>query len=146
MTEPALALIAGLLLLVLVGLFSCRLDPVSRWAREFQRTVSARQPLSDEELASIFSTPETIDPRIPIRVRQMLAKHTGYPVEKLLPDDDLTPFWDELDALDLILDLEETFDIQIDTHEAERTRCTIRAVSELIGWKRKRLQHGDGGA
>ena len=65
----------------------------------------------------------------------MFARHTNYPAEKLLPDDDLAFSLAGLDLDELLAELEEGFGIVITNADAERTACTIRAVSLLIARK-----------
>ena len=115
---------------VVVGLLAWRLDPNLR----LRRQVAAREPLPDADLAAHYFATDELAPELPAQVRRVLAKHTGLPAERLWPDDDLTFAW-VVDVLVVLADLEEVFGIAITDAEAERTLCTIRAVSLLVAGK-----------
>lgn len=68
-------------------------------------------------------------------MRRLFAKHTGYPAEKLRPDDDLVFFWADLDVAELLRELEATFGIVLTDAEVERTRRTTRAVALPVASK-----------
>lgn len=120
---------------VAVWLLVWRFDPnVRRW-REYKAELAVLQPTSDADLVSGYFAAGEADPNVPADVRRVFAKHTGYPSAKLLPDDDLAFFWAELDMADLINELESSYGIAITDEDAERTPCTIRAVSRLVSEK-----------
>ena len=112
------------------------LDPNLRRGRVFTVELATREPVSNEELFARHYAPDEITYDVPGRVRRVFARHMDYPAEKLLPDDDLMFFWDELDMIDLIRDLEQEFGIEITKADVETvTSCTIRAVSHLVSRK-----------
>ncbi len=119
-------------LLTVVSVLVYFFDPNGRAQRCYERQLKEREPVDDTELLESYFSAEVVDPEIPGRVRTILAKHMCYPAEKMLPDDDLTFFWDDLDGIDLMLELEQQFGIKIDDTDAEHTSCTIHDISRLI--------------
>lgn len=111
------------------------LDPNEQRGRAFEAEMVARSPLTDAELVSRYFAGGELATQVPIAVRRIFAEHTTYPAEKLLPDDDLTFFWAELDAAEMIGELESAFGVTFSAAEVERTPCTIRAVSRLVASK-----------
>ncbi len=112
------------------------LDPNLRRSREFTAELAAREPVSDEDLFGRHYAPGEVTAEVPGRVRRVFARHMDYPAEKLLPDDDLSCFWAELDMIDLIRDLEREFGIEITNADVMTVpNCTIRAVSHLVSRK-----------
>jgi hypothetical protein len=108
------------------------LDPNLRRGWEFEAELTEREPVPDAEMVARFFAADSVAPEVPSEVRQIFARYMEYPAEKLLPDDDFAFFWVELDMIDLIEELESRFGISISKPEAERTPCTIRAVSLLV--------------
>ncbi len=127
----------GFLALLAVGaVLAWLLDPNRRREREFTAELATREPVSDEELFARYYAAGEAAADAPGRVRRVFARHMDYPADKLLPDDDLLFFWDELDMIDLIRDLEREFGIEItNTDVATVPSCTIRAVSHLVSRK-----------
>ena len=125
-----LSAVAAAVIIAIVWLMQ-RFDPSLREQREFEAKLRERQPLNDEKFAVKIGNNDTVNDAAS-RVRKLFAKHTGYPGDRLLADDDLAFFWAELDGNDLIKDLEREFSLAISVQEAEVTRCTIRAVTLLI--------------
>jgi len=108
------------------------LDPNLRRGRKFEAELSVREPLPDAEMVSRYFASDNVAPEVPPMERRIFAKHTEYPAEKLLPDDDLTFFWVELDMVELLKELESEFGITITDALARHTPCTIRAVSRMV--------------
>ena len=100
--------------------------------QKFVREIYNRESVSDSEMISRYFAGDDISPDVPIQVRQALASQTGYPADKLLPDDDLAFFADEFDTIPLVRELESRFGITIADEDSERTACNIRAISLLI--------------
>jgi acyl carrier protein len=100
--------------------------------RCYERQLKEREPVDDQELLESYFSTEEIDCDIPGRVRGILAKQMGYTPEKMLPDDDLTFFWDDIDSIGLILELEDQFGIKINDTDAEQSAFTIREISRLV--------------
>jgi acyl carrier protein len=115
------------------------LDPNQRRFRQYDQELATREPLPDAELVTRYFATDDVSPDIPPKVRRVFANYMLYPVEKLLPDDDFGLFWDELDMVDLIKELESEFGIVISRLDTERSPCTIRAVSLLVARKVRRL-------
>ena len=115
------------------------LDPNARRERRFTTKLKVREPLSDAAMVSRYFATDDIVPETPGRVRRLFAKQMGYPADKLLPDDDLTFYWYDLDMIELMKELEVDFGIEITDKDAEGTPCTIRDVSLLVSGKVKRL-------
>ena len=112
------------------------LDPNLRRGREFTAELATREPVADDDLFGRHFSPAETGPEVPGRVRRVFTRHMGYPAEKLLPDDDLSFFWNEADAVDLIRDLEREFGIEITVADvATLQSCTIRAVAHLVSRK-----------
>jgi hypothetical protein len=108
------------------------LDPNLRRGRKFAAGLKTRPPLSDAQMISRYLAEDDVPAEVPGRVRRVFAKFMAYPAEKLLPDDDLTFFWVDLDMIGLFQELESGFGITISPAEAERIPCTIRGVSLLV--------------
>ena len=121
--------------LIAVGIAYAWWHPSERQCRKFKRELAAREALSDSEMIFQYFAKDHLASEVPARVRESFAKHTGYPVEKLRPDDDLTFFWYELDLAPLVKELESQFGIKFTSEELERTPCTIRDVSLLVASK-----------
>jgi acyl carrier protein len=100
--------------------------------RCYERQLKEREGVDDQDLLESYFSTEEMDPDIPGRVRGILAKQMGCTPEKMLPDDDLTFFWDDVDGIDLILELEDQFGMKINETDAERTAYTIREISRLV--------------
>jgi acyl carrier protein len=111
-------------------------DPNMRAQRRYERQLKEREPVDDEGLLEEYFLPEELDRDIPARVRGILAKHMGYPAERMLPDDDLMFYWDEVDAAELVLEIEERFGIKITEADTEHKMFTIREISHLVHKKR----------
>jgi len=118
-------------LLAVIWVLIWLVDPIERRRRRYKTELAAREPLPDEALMRQFVQVDA-DPAIAIQIRHIFAKYTEYPVEKMRLDDDLTFFWDSLDMVGLIIEIEEQFHITITDEDAQRTPCTISAVSLLV--------------
>lgn len=129
------ALATAILIFLLTALI--KLLAVDQRYDDFERTLATRIPLADDELFRRFFAVGEAAEDVPLRVRRLFAKHTQYPAEKLLPDDDLAFFWEEMDQGELIDDLEKEFDITISPEEATRNPGTIRALALLVAAKRR---------
>lgn len=68
------------------------------------------------------------------RLTQLAAGRFGPEAARLSPDDDLfdTLGIDSLQALDLLTDLEEAFDVEIPDYEVQGVN-TLRGLAEVIG-------------
>jgi acyl carrier protein len=128
MTWPILvAVIVG------IALFAW-FDPDECARREYNKLMASRDPVSDSELLKYFN-PVEMSSDVPGTIREMFARHMDYPAEKMLPDDDLNFYWNEIDMIDIVREIEEHFGITIYDKDAEKTRPTIRSVSELVNSK-----------
>jgi acyl carrier protein len=69
-----------------------------------------------------------------IRLKQLAVGRFGDGADVLRPDDDLfdTLGIDSLQALDLLTDLEEAFDVEIPDYEVQGV-TTLRGLAEVIG-------------
>jgi hypothetical protein len=121
------------LILVLAAIWAAvrLLDPDLREWRRYEAELRARPLVPDEELVAGYFGSGTI-PDIPARVRRVFAEWMGYPADRLLPDDDFTFFWAELDGEPLIVSLEEEFGAVFPEADVATTRPTIRQVSALV--------------
>jgi hypothetical protein len=116
--------------------------PGIRRERQFKAELAARESISDEELFRHYFASNGVAPDVPGRVRRIFAKHTQYPADKLLPDDDLMFVWHEMDSTDLVRDVDREFGIEITGAEAESVpHCSIRAVTELVSRKTSKASH-----
>ena len=104
---------------------------LGRRARAFKAEVVGRQPVPDAELADRYFA-GGVSPDVPARVRRLFADHTGYPRERLLPDDDLSFFWEDTDPSPLVHALEEEFGVALPDDRLAAIRPTIRDVVTLI--------------
>jgi acyl carrier protein len=111
-----------------VGILTWWFDPL----RHFEANMAARESLTDSAMFATFFEREAIPSEIPIRIRQILAKHMEYDATKLRPDDDLNVYWNEFDMIDVFNELEAGFGITINNRDAEGTTCTIRSISHLV--------------
>lgn len=108
----------------------------ARMRRRYEAEFATREQVNDDELFRRFFDSGETAPDVPGEVRRTFAKYMGYPAQKLLPDDDLSFFWAEMDMADLIRELETAFGIEITGEDAANTPCTIRAVTSLVTSKR----------
>lgn len=107
--------------------------PDARKARQYERTLAARDPLSDANLVRWVSLDSPMSHDIPPGVRSAFAKLMEYPAEKIYPDDDFKFFWNELDLAPLIEELKERFQLTITNDDCQSvTKCTIRSVAEMV--------------
>jgi hypothetical protein len=107
----------------------------ARRARDFEAKLAARPPLSDADLAErIFACGVT--PELPGRVRHLFADNTGYAHDRLLPDDDLSFYWEDIDPTPLVETLEQEFCVTLPEDRLVAIRPTIRALSILIHERR----------
>jgi hypothetical protein len=114
------------------------LDPNERQARTFEAALAARPPVPDAELVARYFDAGGVPPAVPPAVRRVFAEYTGYPAERLMPDDDLAFVWAELDAAEFVAELEDRLGVAFRPSEEALTPCTIRAVSELVARKWRR--------
>lgn len=113
------------------------LHPDERAERAYKQLIAGRKPIDDDELLKYFE-PEEVAPDIPGSIRAMFARHMDYPAEKMLPDDDLRFYWNEIDAIDIVREIEAHFGIVITDQDTEQVRCcSIRSVSKLVQSKRE---------
>lgn len=113
----------------------------ARRYRRFNRLLSSRDAMSDEELLSTYYNIASMNSTVPCRVRLIVSCVTHYPMEKLLPDDDLTFYWDDYDLNTLINMFETEFGISITAAEFIKTPCTIREMSRLVNDKLRELSY-----
>lgn len=118
--------------IVLAFLLLVLLDADFRRERAFALEMRSRKPLEDAELVNRYYPTDSSAGAVAVEVRRIFASNTGYATKKLLPDDDLSFFWAEMDALELFLQLESTFQIKISEADAAHTPCTIHAVTQFI--------------
>ena len=111
-------------------------NPNARDERRYKALLVERESVDDEALFEAYFRAEEVASDIPGSVRAIVAKHMEYPAEKMLPDDDLMFYWDEVDAIDLILEIEERFGIKITEADTEHKMFTIRGISRLVQRKR----------
>lgn len=115
------------------------LHPSERSARRFKALLKNRKPVADDELVRLFYAGQALPPEIPAVVRSIFARHMGYAAEKILPDDDLSFYWNDLDQAELVAAIETRFDIEISDADAETTRCSVRSVSQLVAKLRQKV-------
>jgi acyl carrier protein len=121
---------------VFTALLMWCLDPSLRALRRFEKEVADRDPMTDSAMVSEHFSRSPNVGAVAVSVRRIFAKHmVGYDAEKLQPDDDLTVYWDELDAADLIREIESAFEVSLSDKDLAGTRCTIRSVSHAISEK-----------
>jgi acyl carrier protein len=106
--------------------------PDERRRRQYESLLASREPVTDEQLSQQFFNAGEIAPEIPGAIRTIFAKHMSYHAVKMLPDDDLNFYWNEIDMVDLVREVESRFGISISDLDAEHCRCTIRSVSMLV--------------
>jgi hypothetical protein len=123
-----------LIIVVTIGfLLVWWLDPTLRWLREFKAELKARKSLADDEFYEKFFANQSIPAHIPIRLRQTFANHMAYPAEKLLPDDDLSTYWHDLDAADIIREIQVECGVTFTDADLEQIRVvSIRELTKCI--------------
>ena len=130
-----MSIIAVAALIIVSAVLLWWLDPTMRRARSFKAKLKDREPLSDAAMVANYFATEGVALETPGGVRRIFAKQMGYPAEKLLPDDDLTFYWYDLDMIEVVREIEAEFGIELTDSDAENTRCTIRDVSLLVTHK-----------
>jgi acyl carrier protein len=106
--------------------------PDERRERQYKSLLVSREPVTDGQLTQQFFNAGEIASEIPGAIRSIFAKHMSYPAVKMLPDDDLNFYWNEIDMVDLVREVESRFGIFISDLDAKHCRCTIRSVSMLV--------------
>jgi acyl carrier protein len=104
------------------------------WGQEarFNAEYRARPPMSDAKLIETYYKDSSIDPAIPVGVRRIFGEQLGYEPERLRPDDDFMFLFMELDAVELVTEIEEAFDVHISNEDLEKIKPTIRGMAELV--------------
>jgi acyl carrier protein len=71
-------------------------------------------------------------------VKRIIAEQMGVPEEDVRLESDLTNDFnaDSLDAVEIVMELEEEFDISISDEEAE----ALRSVEEIVEYLKERLK------
>jgi hypothetical protein len=128
------------ILVLLIALISVWFHPDEQEARRYGILLSSRKETDDDELFTQYFTSVEIAPDLPGRVRQIFAKEMGYPAAKMLPDDDLSFYWNEMDLACVVRELETSFGIEFSNADLSLpcTPCTIRTFCNVV--LRKRLQ------
>jgi acyl carrier protein len=131
MSAPAaiIAILLAALLFWLAWEYEWLLEPGER---EFNEAYRSRRPLSDEAMIEQFYRDSPIDPNVAVQTRAIFANQLQYERERLHPDDDFMFLFMELDAVELVRELEEAFGIEIPDSDSSKTVPTIRAISELV--------------
>src|SRR5436190_8867912 len=86
--------------------------------RRFNAAYRTRVPMSDEEMLERFYAGSSIDRTIPARVRRIFGEQLQYDPERLHPDDDFMFILAEIDCVELIMEIEGAFEIQISDDDA----------------------------
>jgi acyl carrier protein len=95
------------------------------------RRIKNRPHLSDEDFAKAFPPQQK---EIALKVRQLIAEQLGLDLTLIRPTDNLPEdlgvgtWLDDLAGVELILKVDEAFDIRINNYEAEN----VMTVSDLI--------------
>jgi len=108
-----------------------RVHPAARRMRRQEQAIRARPPQSAADFLALLAEPD-LAPDIPLFVRAAFAVHIALPTDRLRPDDDFTEILDDLDAIDLIEDIEQKCEVTISEADAAVTRPTIRNVVALV--------------
>ena len=103
--------------------------------RKHEAEIFAREPLPDDEMFARYFQSDEVAPHVPKVVRRVLARALDFTAEKILPDDDLTPFLVEVEAIYWIEELETFFGVSLTDEDDEETICSIRSVSRLVSQK-----------
>ena len=108
-------------------------DPIcSRW-REYEAELAAREPVTDEQLFLGYFVEGEVAPDVPRRVRRIIAREMKWAADKMLPDDDLSFLGADLDLVEIMMELEAEFGIQLTSAiVAGESADTIRALSRLV--------------
>ena len=107
-------------------------DPELRWRRAYAAEIRRRPPVPDAELFDRFFAGSDVPPDVPARVRRLLAAEAGYPADKVLPDDDFTCHWCELDGRPFLDAVEREFGVRWGADDVARTPATVRGVSRFV--------------
>lgn len=108
------------------------LNSEGRKFRKFEAEVRARSPISEQDFERHYLRCEDVPTDVVLRVRQVFARFTGIPAEKILPDDDFHLFVDD-NEWELMDALEQEFAIKIpDSQDVAKLRPTVRSVSMVL--------------
>jgi len=131
MSAPAaiLAILAAALLFWLAWRFEWLLE---LGEREFNEAYRSRRPLSDDTMVELYFKDSKVDPIMATEVRRIFGHQLQYDALRLFPDDDFTFVFVELDAVELVNELEEFFKVELPDADTSQTKATIRAMSELV--------------
>jgi acyl carrier protein len=126
-----------LIAVVYFALLAWALDADCRAERRFFADLKLRPPVSDQELVTRYFGSQ-MPPEIPIRTRRILEQQFGFPVDRLLPDDDFMKLYEDLDLNNMALAFEEEFGLTLQNEDLERSNLTLRTLSELVATKLQR--------
>lgn len=119
------------------GLFTLLVGFLAFWfgnrrMRALRTTIGRRTAISDEEVVARYFPDGEMTVEVLSFVRQMFATIIGVSSDRLLPDDDLTFFFEELDMVEDFKEWEQKFEIKIDDADAVATKGTLRGIAKLI--------------
>src|SRR5262249_20793646 len=110
--------LAGLALEALLLYLAWRFDPARRARRPFDDAMSRRAPVTEEQYDERFFAEAGVPRDLPLRLRALYAKHVRFPADLILPSDQLTQLaCDSFDVMDLVLDIERAFGVQLTNEE-----------------------------
>ena len=113
----------------LIGVLLWIIDPY----RRFRKQLDQRSPMLDAELIAMYFSEGKTPAEVVARVRRVFSEQTGLPAEKILPDDDFSFYWDEIDAAPFFESLDTEFDRHFTDDEINLvTSPTVRSVSEWV--------------
>lgn len=124
---------------VYFALLAWALDADNRAERRFFADLKLRPPVSDHELVTRYFGSQ-IPPEIPIRIRRILEEQFGFPVDRLLPDDDFMKLYADLDLSNMASEFENEFDLTLENEELESCNPTLRGLSELVAERSRVLR------
>ncbi len=108
--------------------------------RKVQQTFAGREPLTPEAFYERYFLSLGVAPEVVVGIRKILEQQLGADMSQLRAEDDfsnnLSFFWDfdSMADVELVLALEEHFQIKITDPEAEKTH-TILELVQLVSTK-----------
>ena len=109
-----------------------RLAPLARAERAFWAAYRTRMPISDDDFCAKEFPDLTTLRDVPCKVRTIFAEQLDLEVELLRADDDFLFYFAEMDAAELVMDVEERFDVVLNDTDLSSVPCTIRGATQLV--------------
>lgn len=139
----SLWMIAGIVITILIGLFFVGGDATAK--RKLNQLFSRREPQTGDQFYERFFSNSGVPHSVVAKVREIFQKQIPFDLSKLEADDDLSEdfnvIWnlDSMADVEIVIALEEDFDIKITNDEATAMK-TFRAVVDAVWQKLEEKQ------